>query len=136
MRWVMFLAGILGASGVTIGAHAAHGLEVNLSEQLLAPEEIAKRLEQCDVAVRYHLLHALALLTLGVSPSESARRRQSLAAVFFVLGVVLFSGGLYSMVFLGQMWHWAIVPGGGLCFILGWLCVAMLSFSRRTSPAN
>ncbi len=46
-----------------------------------------------------------------------------------LLGIALFCGGLYSMVYLGEMGHWAIVPSGGLCFIIGWLITATSAFS-------
>lgn len=128
MRWIVLLAGLLGAVGVAIGAHAAHGLEAMLLEQGVVPEQVAKRLSQCDVAVRYHMTHCLALLTLGLIADRLGTKRRNVAASFFLLGIVLFSGGLYSMVYLGQMGHWAIVPLGGLCFILGWLTTASLAW--------
>lgn len=129
MRWIVLLAGVLGAIGVGIGAFAAHGLEESLRTQGLSVEEIDDRLRQCDVAVRYHLTHVLALLAIGLlAPQANICRRA--AAGFFFLGLALFSGGLYSMVFLGEMGHWAIVPAGGLCFILGWLCTAGLAWGK------
>ncbi len=128
--FLVFFAAILGAVGVTIGAYAAHGLEKSLVEQGVATEEIADRLRQCDVAVRYHMMHTLALLALGVGRLP-ASRRLAISAAFILLGVALFCGGLYSMVFAGEMGHWAIVPAGGLCFILGWLALATNAFQRR-----
>ncbi len=128
-RWILFVAGALGAVGVAIGAHAAHGLELSLLEQGIAPEEVVKRLDQCDVAVRYHMTHVLALLVLGGFAGERATRRKTIAACFFLLGIALFSGGLYSMVYVGEMGHWAIVPTGGLCFILGWLAIVTLAWN-------
>ena len=126
-RWIVAIAGILGVIGVTIGAFAAHGLEGSLEKQLIAPEDILKRLEQCEVAVRYHMLHTLVLLGLGLSPAVVDRRRTAIAAGLVLLGIALFSGGLYSMVFWGAMGHWAIVPCGGLCFILGWTAITTLA---------
>lgn len=131
MRWMVLIAGLLGAAGVTVGAYAAHGLEASLLDQGIAPEEVFQRLEQCDVAVHYHMLHTLALLSLGLLAGGVSPRRCVAAAAFFLLGIGLFSGGLYSMVFLGEMGHWAIVPSGGLCFILGWLCVASIAPQNR-----
>ena len=126
-RWMVLTAGLLGGIGVIIGAYAAHGLESNLLKQGIEPAEVANRLEQCDVAVRYHMLHSLALLVLGASLAQVSHRISSLAGAFFVLGILLFSGGLYSMVFLGESGHWAIVPSGGLCFIIGWFGVLLLA---------
>ncbi len=54
IRWIVFVAGILGAIGVAVGAHAAHGLEKMLTEQSLEQADILKRLDQCEIAVRYH----------------------------------------------------------------------------------
>lgn len=131
IRWIVVVAGLSGAVGVMLGAYAAHGLEASLTDQGLESSDIEERLEQCEIAVRYHMLHSLALLPLGLLTSGTAQRRRGLAAVFFILGMGLFSGGLYSMVFLGKMGHWAIVPSGGLSFVIGWCLVATLAFGKR-----
>ncbi|MCR9291621.1 MAG: DUF423 domain-containing protein [bacterium] len=130
-RWMVLAAGVLGCLGVMIGAYGAHGLEASLTDQQLSVEDVQKRLEQCDIAVRYHMLHVLAILCLGIVASDLAVRLRTLAVVFFLLGILLFCGGLYAMVFLGVMGHWAIVPSGGLCFMLGWLCVALIAISKQ-----
>ncbi len=131
MRWAVLIAGLLGACGVAIGANAAHGLEDSLLKQGLPVEDVVKRLSQCDVAVRYHMIHTVAILALGLSAGQVFSKRRWGAVVFLLLGIALFSGGLYAMVYLGQMGHWAIVPSGGLCFILGWLFAASLAWSER-----
>jgi uncharacterized membrane protein YgdD (TMEM256/DUF423 family) len=128
IRWIVLLAGILGAVGVAIGANAAHGLEKSLAKQGIAEADIAKRLDQCDVAVRYHLTHVLALLAIGLNGRSGTGSKQ-IAALFFLLGIGLFCGGLYSMVYLGVMGHWAIVPAGGVSFMLGWIALATSAFS-------
>ncbi len=132
MRWAVLIAGLLGACGVAIGAHAAHGLEASLLKQGLTVEEVGKRLSQCDVAVRYHMIHTLAVLVLGLSAGRVFSRRRTAAVVFLLLGMALFSGGLYAMVYLGQMGHWAIVPAGGLCFMIGWFATASLAWNEST----
>ncbi len=129
MRGIVLLAGLLGAMGVGIGAYGAHGLEDSLKSQGLSVEEISQRQSQCDVAVHYHMTHALALLSIGLLSGQHSKWRLA-AASFFVLGIAMFSGGLYSMVFLGKMGHWAIVPSGGLCFILAWLCAAGMAWDK------
>jgi len=129
MRGTVLTAGLLGACGVGIGAFAAHGLETSLASQGLAAEEVADRLRQCDVAVRYHMFHTLTLLSIGLY-RPSLTRCGAAASLFFLAGIGLFSGGLYSMVFFGKMGHWAIVPLGGLCFIMGWLCTLGLAWDN------
>ncbi len=131
IRWIVLFAGLLGAVGVGIGAHTAHGLEKMLTEQGLSEGDVLKRLDQCDVAVRYHLTHVVALLALGLSTSRRAVQTKNAAAVFMLLGIAFFSGGLYSMVYTGVMGHWAIVPFGGLCFIVGWIITAAIAFSSE-----
>jgi len=130
MRWTLIAAGLLGVTGVAIGAFAAHGLEGWLEKQSVDPEAIHKRLQQCEVAVRYHLLHALALLAVGLGGGVRERLVR-LASWFWLLGIMLFSGGLYSLVFLGAVGHWAIVPSGGFSFILGWSLIVLMGFHAR-----
>ncbi len=125
-RFVVILAGVVGALGVMLGAYGAHGLEKSLVEQTLDSSEIADRLRQFDVAVRYHMIHALALLAIGYGAPRS--KLIASAVVFFIAGLTFFCGGLYSMVLLGVMGHWAIVPAGGACFILAWILVASAGF--------
>lgn len=131
LRWVVFVAGLSGGLAVMIGAYAAHGLEQDLVDQGLSAVDVEKRLDQCDTAIRYHMVHALTLLCIGSLAAGAGRRPRMAASIFLILGTLLFSGGLYSMVFLGRMGHWAIVPSGGLCFIIGWGCVASFAFSQQ-----
>lgn len=130
IRWVVVVAGILGAIGVMIGAYSAHGLEKSLVEQGLAEEEMIKKLDQCKTAVQYHMVHVLALLSIGLSAGACPKKR-NIASVFFLLGITLFCGGLYSMVFADQIGHWAIVPSGGLCFMVAWICIVLFAFGGR-----
>lgn len=123
-RWIVVVAGILGTLGIAVGAFGSHGLEEFLAKQGLEEATITKRVDQCEIAVRYHLIHAVALLALG-SLAVTSRKLQAAAALLLLLGTLLFCGGLYSMVFTGIMGHWAIVPLGGLSFILGWIMVVL-----------
>jgi uncharacterized membrane protein YgdD (TMEM256/DUF423 family) len=125
LKGAMLAAGLFGALGVALGAYSAHGLENFLLKQNLEVAVVAKKLEQCDIAVRYHLLHAVALLALGSFRCRG--RLLNSAAIFWTLGICLFCGGLYSMVFLNRMGHPAIIPLGGVCFLIGWLFIAMTS---------
>lgn len=125
---ILLAAGVLGALGVAVGAYASHGLESFLLKQDLQADVVAEKLAQCEIAVRYQMLHAVALLTIGCVSRFTILTPKALlstAAAFWILGVCLFSGGLYSMVFLDRVGHWAIVPLGGLSFIAGWLTVAL-----------
>lgn len=104
------VAAILGALAVAAGAFGAHALEGRVTPD---------RLDTWHTAATYHLLHAVALLALGLAP---APRR--LTSMLFVCGILIFSGSLYTLVLLDMPILGAITPLGGLCFIAGWLSLA------------
>ncbi len=108
------LAALLGALGVGLGAFGAHGL----AKFLAAGNHAAT----WETAARYHLLHALALLIVGVrqqqQPGNAALGR---AAGCFTGGIVLFSGSLYALSLTGARWLGPITPLGGVLLIAGWL---------------
>jgi len=116
-------AGVLGALGVLLGAFGAHALRPWLPLQVMTVYE---------TAIRYLLVHALALLGTGVLLELFPRRRRALiwAARGFVLGCVLFSGSLVAMALTDWNWLGAFTPLGGLAWIAAWLCLAG-GFLRR-----
>ena len=105
------LAGVLGFLGVALGAFAAHGIE----ERLQAND----RVDTWETAVLYHLVHALALLVLGLHPKPSR-----VAAYSFVIGIILFSGSLYVLSLANISKLGMITPLGGLAFLTGWAALA------------
>ncbi len=121
---LLLLAGLSGAIAVGIGAIGAHSLPKQLAARGLEPSEVEKKLQQCELGVRYQMYHALAVTFLALSAGVRRSRGLQIAAVLFLLGTLCFSGGLYSIVFADQLLHWSIVPIGGATMILGWLCVA------------
>ena len=86
LPWIS-IAGLLGATGVALGAFGAHALKARLT-----PEQ----LQTWDTAVLYHLLHAVVLLALGLYAAATDRPVQP-AAALFAAGIVLFSGSLYGL---------------------------------------
>lgn len=133
-RFWITLGSILAALAVALGALGAHGLGGFLATRGLAPDEVADRLETFETAVRYHMYHALALVLVGLIGSAGAGRWSTsltLAAGCLLLGVLLFSGCLYAYVFTGVKWLGAIVPIGGVAFIVGWLILAWAALRQR-----
>ena len=108
------LAAVLGAIGVLMGAFGAHFLSSRLAE--------LHHTTTWETAARYHLLHALAMLAVGIwqrqQPPNAALGR---AAACFGLGVALFSGSLYGLSLTGARWLGPVTPVGGLLLIVGWL---------------
>jgi uncharacterized membrane protein YgdD (TMEM256/DUF423 family) len=90
-----------------------------------------KRLETWEVAVRYQIYHALALLALGVLASRGNDHYLGWAAKLFIAGVTIFSGCLYALVLSGVKILGAIVPIGGTCLIAGWILLAIAAWKPR-----
>ena len=129
-RRIAITAAVAGALGVLIGAFGAHALPDLLAQWELDEARTAKRLDQFDVAARYHLVHAAALLAVAALPVGSPRGRRT-AAWLLTAGIVLFSGSLYLLVVTDTPWLGAITPLGGLAWIAGWLTLAVTSFAAR-----
>lgn len=103
---LMFLA-------VGAGAFGAHGLDSYFSEFPELADTFA-------TAVRYHLIHGLGILFAAWATSEWPDSGADWAGYLFLIGVILFSGSLYLLVFSRQMWLGAITPFGGVAFLGGW----------------
>lgn len=121
----LILASLLGAAGVGLGAFHAHGMSDWLERQGLDSVEIAKRMQNCETGLRYQMYHALALAVVGVLALRQNTAALTAAGVCFFLGVLIFSGLLYGIVFTGVKILGAIVPIGGVLMIVGWLALAV-----------
>jgi len=112
-----FVLGCLFAgTGVAAGAFGAHALR-----EVLSPES----LEVYHTAARYQLVHALALVFVGLAGSVWPDRRWRFSGALFTVGILVFSGSLYALSFTGIGWLGAITPIGGACFLGGWLVAAL-----------
>lgn len=120
-RFVLSASGLLGFLGVVLGAAGAHALRGTLSE---------KDLGIFETAVRYQLLHALALLTLVLLMEKMPGKLLEVAGVLWVSGIVIFSGSLYLIIFSGVRSFGAVAPIGGLCLMAGWVCVFIAGLRR------
>jgi uncharacterized membrane protein YgdD (TMEM256/DUF423 family) len=130
-RVFLILAALSGAICVAIGAMLAHSLPKRLESQGFTQEQVDKKLQQCELATRYQMFHALAVLALAASGYCTRFKLATIASVLMLLGTIGFSGGLYSMVFANEIIHWSIVPIGGSLFILGWLHLAASALFQR-----
>ncbi|HSU14173.1 DUF423 domain-containing protein [Longimicrobium sp.] len=105
-----------GFLGVAAGAFGAHALRSRVPAELLAVFE---------TGARYQMYHALALLAValvaGRAPSKAARA----AGWLFAAGIVVFSGSLYLLALTGVRVLGAVTPLGGLCFLGGWIALAL-----------
>ncbi len=122
------LAAVLGAVGVGLGAFGAHGL----APRLAALGHVAT----WETAARYHLLHAVVLLVIGVWQQQRSNQPNLSRAVWcFALGIGFFSGSLYALSLTGARWLGPVTPIGGVLFIIGWLLLARAATATPTDPA-
>ena len=126
-KWITSGA-ILAALAVATGAFGAHALQALVSE---------KAIKTWETAVQYHIFHAIALVVCGLLQQHAQPKKLQPAAGFFLMGLLLFSGSLYTMVLLQAVgltsyrWLGAITPFGGLAFITGWVLLALSIRANR-----
>jgi uncharacterized membrane protein YgdD (TMEM256/DUF423 family) len=110
------LASLSGMFAVMLGAFGAHALRGKLDDYAQGVFE---------TAVQYQFYHSLALLAVGIlaiSQPQTVMLKSS--GWLFFIGILIFSGSLYTLSFTGLRWLGAITPLGGLAFIAGWACLA------------
>jgi uncharacterized membrane protein YgdD (TMEM256/DUF423 family) len=112
-----------GLLSVVLGAFGAHWLKSALPSWGLEPAEQLRRLENWEVAVRYQMYHALALIAVGLFALQYPTRSLQISGAAFTIGVLIFSGCLYGYVFTGMKTFGMIVPLGGLAQIAGWVAL-------------
>jgi len=117
-RTFLFVGALFGAIAVALGAFGAHGLK-----KIVPPETVSS----FQTGVQYQMYHALALLITAVIYEKFGGKSLRWAGIFFILGIILFSGSLYFLTVLrandkvGLTGIGIITPFGGLFFIAGWL---------------
>jgi uncharacterized membrane protein YgdD (TMEM256/DUF423 family) len=121
-RTFFVLGSLFALLGVVAGAFGAHALRGSLSPEFAAIFE---------TAVRYQLVHALALLATAWACGRWPGAAASAAGALFTVGIVLFSGSLYLLVFTRVRGLGAITPVGGLAFIVGWGCLAWAAWRNE-----
>ncbi|WP_049722772.1 DUF423 domain-containing protein [Gilvimarinus polysaccharolyticus] len=124
-----------GFIAVALGAFAAHSLKDTLTPELLGAFQ---------TGVQYQMYHALALLMVGLWLQHCRQRAEhqstnvwlNRACGLFIIGTLLFSGSLYGLTLTGFRLFGPITPLGGVCLLLGWLCLllAALKSSKDFTP--
>ena len=118
LRWVT-LGAVLAGLSVMLGAFGAHSLKAQLT---------AKKLATFHTATDYLGYHALALIAIGILIcilNEKIGPKLQRSSYWISAGILLFSGSLYGLVFDGPRVLGPITPLGGLCFMIGWLTMAL-----------
>jgi uncharacterized membrane protein YgdD (TMEM256/DUF423 family) len=126
----LITATVFGALAVMAGAFLAHQLKQKMTTAAI---------EIYETAVRYQFYHVFALLACGILAEKFTGIQIRRAGVFFIVGILLFSGSLYSIsglitsdipvpFILG-----ILTPAGGLSLILGWVFLTLAIRSERRS---
>lgn len=121
-RLFLIIAAFSGAVSVGAGAFGAHALRARLEPRLL---------EVFQTGAQYQMYHALALVGVAWVASRWPGALSTASGWLFVAGTVLFSGSLYAMALTGVRALGAITPLGGVCFIAGWVSLAVAVMRAR-----
>lgn len=119
---ILILSAIFAALSVALGALGAHALEGLLNERFQ---------KAFETAARYQMYHSIALAICAILMFNKPNNFFVIASKLFVAGIVLFSGSLYLLTFFylqkitSFSFIGAITPIGGLCFIAGWISIAL-----------
>jgi uncharacterized membrane protein YgdD (TMEM256/DUF423 family) len=84
-----------------------------------------------ETASRYQLIHALALIAVGLVAPHSGSPALRGSGWLFALGTLCFCGSLYALSLTGVRMLGAVAPIGGAAFIAGWVCLAVAGFKAR-----
>ena len=118
--WIL-LGSISCALCVMIGAFGAHILKDVLNQY-------SKNIYQ--TAVSYHFFHSIALIINGILTNFFMDLDFNLSGYLFAIGIILFSFSLYALAITNIKVLGAITPIGGLCFIIGWLYIALQIYNN------
>jgi len=115
-RYILVTGAVLAMLAVILGAFGAHALKNILSGEMLTVYK---------TAVDYHFIHALGVLIVGTLMNQHPDSRLlAISAMAFVIGVLLFSGSLYTLSMTGILVFGAVTPFGGVAMIIGWFLLA------------
>jgi uncharacterized membrane protein YgdD (TMEM256/DUF423 family) len=131
----LFIAGIAGGTAVLAAAYGAHGLNGVVT--------VSPMVKIYDTATLFHALHSIAMMLTAVLLAATEGRRGpfatvmlNIAAAAFLLGILLFSGGIYYHIARGIQSVTPVVPAGGIAFVVGWAALALSALGFRAAPVN
>ena len=120
--WIV-IGGIAGFLGVALGAFGAHVLEPKLSSDMVSIY---------NKGILYHLIHSVVILSIALTGKEKFYK----CALFFTLGILLFSFSLYLYATTQILTFALITPLGGVSFLIGWLMVFIEGFKLENKEKN
>ncbi|MEX2281752.1 MAG: DUF423 domain-containing protein [Gemmatimonadota bacterium] len=118
-RTFFALGAVFAFLAVAAGAFGAHALKARLE-----PE----RLVQFELAARYQIYHAFALIAAAWAVEKFPGGASRASGWLFVIGILIFCGTVYGLAFGAPRWFGAITPIGGVSFLIGWLMLAIAAW--------
>lgn len=116
-KFLLITGALFAALAVILGAFGAHGLKKTLSQEMMVVYK---------TAVDYHFIHALGILLIGLLHHHHPESHLMLwAGISLIIGIVIFSGSLYTLSITEIRKLGMITPLGGLAFIIGWLLLTI-----------
>lgn len=116
---LLIVAAVYGLTAVAFGA---------LGQHLFAIESGTHQAVLFQHAYTYQLIHALLLIWIATQLKAGFWIRAAAWAVS--IGVLLFCGGIYLLVFAGKTAFSWVTPIGGSLIILGWLNLVIHGFKK------
>jgi uncharacterized membrane protein YgdD (TMEM256/DUF423 family) len=111
-RELLFIAAIMGFLSIVFGAFGGYALEAFL-------EPVDRGIY--EPGMRYAYIHVLAIVgSVLAIPLAGKPQYLVLAAWFFIIGVVIYTGSLILLALTGIEFFAQITPPGALGFLLGW----------------
>ena len=111
---------------VILGAFGAHSIKKMVDDY---------GIEIWHKAVLYQFIHAFAIIVAGIISIQFPEKHLKRAAVFFTVGIFLFSGSLYMLTFskistINLSLVGPLTPIGGLSFIIAWIFMLMAVWQK------
>ena len=123
MQYWIFFGALNGLLALLAGAYGWHGLEATSGGRAMF-----------KIGAEYHLWHALVLFAiawLSTCTKGTGAILVRIAGWAFLIGIVLFSGSLYLIGFLGYSPLPGTAPAGGISLTIGWIALIAVAFRIR-----
>lgn len=119
----IFIASVMMALAIALGAFGAHGLKKIVSEEML---------KVYNTGVQYHFYNSFGLFIVSFLMIFKNDSKILLRASWILLiGMIIFSFSLYLLVILNMPILGAITPIGGTMLIVSWIMVSYAVLKDR-----
>ncbi len=116
MKVFLPVAGFFGFIGVLMAALGSH---------YLSQVMVGKNYQDYQLALRYELLHSVALMIIGLFGFVTRKPfcLLQLSAYLMVVGIIFFCGSIYLLTIYSARDLVYLIPVGGTAFLLAWFVV-------------